>query len=86
LNAGKIRLESTCCILEKSASMSYGDMSTGSFALETIKNLYLELEGDELVDLVNLIVDGGRGIKSSDGDRCRVSTWFPPRRVCGYMF
>lgn len=62
--------------------MSYGGVSTGPFELETIKNMYLELEGYELVDLVNLIVDRGRGVEPSDIDRCGICAWFPSRRVC----
>ena len=43
--------------------------------------MYLELEGDELVDLVSLIVDGGGGVEPCDIDRCGICAWFPSRRV-----
>ena len=64
--------------------MYYGGVSTGPLELETIKIMYLELEGDELVDLVNLIVDRGRGVEPRDIDRCGIRAWPPPRRICGY--
>jgi len=65
--------------------MSYGGMSTGHFCTrKPSRTCYLKLESDELVDLVHLIVDGGGGVKTGDGDRRRIGTWFPSRRICGY--
>ena len=53
LKAGKIRFERICCIFEKLASMSCS--SKGELKTETkTSRTDLELQGDELVNLVNL--------------------------------
>lgn len=74
LKAGKIRFERTCCILEKLASMSCSSKRELKIETESIRELWtdLELQGDELVDLVNLISNRSIGAKPGDGDGCGV--------------
>jgi hypothetical protein len=52
--------------------------------LETINRAYLELQGDELVDLVNLIVNGSCSVKAGNNDGCRIYAGLPSGRVWMY--
>ncbi len=84
LNAGRIRFESTCCILEKFASMSF--MTTRNLDTKNWdhERKYLKLQGDQLVDLIDLIVDGDGRVEPLDNDRRRIGTGLPSGRVGGY--
>jgi hypothetical protein len=64
--------------------MSYNGMKSGMVLLETINKAYLELQGDELVDLVNLIVNGSCGVKARNNNGRGIYVGLPSGRVWMY--
>lgn len=74
--AGRILLAMMCCIFEKFASMLYTQDKL-ELALQDVNGANLQPDCDELLNLLNLIVNGRVCVKPGDDDVIGVSSGLP---------